>query len=98
MPRVLFTAAAQADLADALAWYEAHAPEIVPQFRQALRAVVQRIAENPKQFPPSSHQTRRALLRRFPTLVIFRETGNSAYVVAVFHTSRNPRTWQQRTS
>ena len=50
MPCVLFTAAAQADLGDALAWYEAHAREVVPQFRQALRAVVQRIGENPKQF------------------------------------------------
>src|SRR5271166_4368316 len=73
MPRVLFTAAARADLDDALAWYEAHAPEIAPLFREALRAVVARITENPKQFPPSSHQTRRAPLRRFPYLVIFRE-------------------------
>lgn len=36
MPRVPFTDAAQADLADALAWYEAQAAEIIAQFRQAL--------------------------------------------------------------
>lgn len=96
MPRVLFTAAARADLDAALSWYEAHAPEIMPQFREALRAAVVRIAENPKQFLASSHQTRRALLRRFPYLVIFRETVHAVYVVAVFHTSRDPRTWQQR--
>ena len=66
MLRVLFTAAARADLDDALKWYEARAPEIAPQFREALRAVVARIAENPRQFPASPHQTRRALLRRFP--------------------------------
>jgi plasmid stabilization system protein ParE len=81
-----------------LTWYEAHAPEIVPQFRQALRDVAQRISENPKQFPPSPHQTRRALLRRFPYLVIFRETREAAYVVAVFHTSRDPGTWRRRSS
>lgn len=98
MPRVLFTPAARADLADAVTWYEARAPEIVPQFRDALRAVVQRIADNPKQFSPSPYQTRRALLRRFPFLVIFRETANAVYVVAVFHMSRNPRTWRQRIS
>jgi|SRR5208337_1626182 len=98
MPRVLFTAAARADLDDALTWYEAHAPEIVPQFREALRAVVARITENPKQFPASPHQTRRALLRRFPYLVIFRETRAAVYVVAVFHGSRAPGTWRRRTS
>ncbi|MBV9112421.1 MAG: type II toxin-antitoxin system RelE/ParE family toxin [Hyphomicrobiales bacterium] len=97
MPRVLFTAAARADLDDALSWYEAHAPEVVPRFREALRAAVERIAANPKQFLTSSHETRRALLRHFPYFVIFRETPRAAYVVAVFHTSRNPRIWQRRT-
>ena len=99
MSRVLLTPpAARADLADAVTWYGARAPEIVPQFREALWATGLRVAENPKQFPPSSHQTRRALLRRFPYLVIFRETRSAVYVVAVFHTSRDPRQWRQRTS
>jgi plasmid stabilization system protein ParE len=98
MTRVYFTAAARADLDDALTWYETHAPEIGPLFREALRMAVARITENPKQFPPSSHQTRRAFLRRFPYIVIFREARGAAYVVAVFHTSRDPRIWRQRTS
>jgi plasmid stabilization system protein ParE len=96
MARVLFTPAAQADLAGALQWYEDHAPEIIPQFREAVRAVVARIETKPQQFPPAAHQTRRALLPRFPYLVIFRETAEAAYVVAVFHTSRDPRAWRRR--
>jgi plasmid stabilization system protein ParE len=81
MAQARFTAAARADLADAVAWYESHAPEIVPRFRQALRVVVRRIAKNPQQFLPSPHQTRQALLRRFPYLVIFRETDEAVFVV-----------------
>jgi plasmid stabilization system protein ParE len=96
MSRVFFTQAAQADLADALQWYEAHAPQMVPHFRTSLRAVVERIGANPQQFPLAWRQTRRALLRRFPYLVIFRETDDAAYVVAVFHTSRDPRIWELR--
>ena len=96
MPRVLFTPAAQADLAEALQWYGKQAPEIVPQFREAMRAVIARIEANPQQFPTAAHQTRRALLRRFPYLVFFRETAEAAYVVAVFHASRDPRAWQRR--
>jgi plasmid stabilization system protein ParE len=72
--RVRFTADARADLNDALNWYETHAPEIASQFRNALRVVVARIAENLLQFPASAHQTRRAILRGFPYLVFFRET------------------------
>jgi hypothetical protein len=33
---------------------------------------------------------------RFPYLVIFREARSGAYVIAVFHTSRDPRIWRQR--
>jgi plasmid stabilization system protein ParE len=98
MSRVRFTADARADLNDALNWYETHAPEIASQFRNALRVVVARIAENPRQFPASAYQTRRALLRRFPYLVFFRETDEGIYVVAVFHTSRDPTTWRRRSS
>jgi plasmid stabilization system protein ParE len=98
MAQVRFTAAASADLSDAVTWYEHHAPEFVAHFRQAVRTVVQRIETNPKQFPPAPHGTRQALLRRFPYLMIFRETDEAAYVVAVFHSRRDPRTWQHRTS
>jgi plasmid stabilization system protein ParE len=96
MPRVLFTPAARADLVAAIRWYGFNAPHVVPHFRDALRTAVARIAENPKQFPASPANTRRALLRRFPYIVVFRETSQAVYVVAVFHTHRDPLTWQRR--
>jgi plasmid stabilization system protein ParE len=96
MPRVIFTPAARADLNSALDWYDTHAPHVAPQFRDALRATLARIAQNPKQFPVEYRQTRRALLRRFPYFVVFREIEGNIYVIAVFHTSRDPITWQSR--
>ncbi|MBR0755805.1 type II toxin-antitoxin system RelE/ParE family toxin [Bradyrhizobium jicamae] len=96
MVRILFTRAARADLAEAVRWYDAHAPHIVPQFRDALRAALTRIGDNPKQFTPVYRETRRALLRRFPYVIVFRETRDAIYVVAVFHTSRDPLIWQRR--
>lgn len=96
MARILFTQAARADLVDALRWYDTHAPQVAPQFRDALRAAVNRISENPKQFPPAFKSTRRALLRRFPYIVVFRELDDAVYIVAVFHTSRDPLIWQRR--
>jgi plasmid stabilization system protein ParE len=94
--RLLFTQAARADLVDAVRWYDTHAPHVVPQFRDALRAALTRISENPKQFPPALENTRRALLRRFPYILVFREMDEVVYVVAVFHTSRDPLIWKRR--
>ncbi|MCG2631110.1 type II toxin-antitoxin system RelE/ParE family toxin [Bradyrhizobium sp. WYCCWR 13023] len=66
MAKILFTKAARGDLADAVSWYDTHAPQVVPQFRDALRAALIRVADNPKQFPLAYKDARRALLRRFP--------------------------------
>jgi plasmid stabilization system protein ParE len=98
MPRVFFTADARADLDDALGWYAMQAPEIAPQFQEALRVVVARISDKSQAISASPQRTRKALLRRFPYLMIFREERAAVYVVAVFHTSRNPRTWRNRSS
>jgi plasmid stabilization system protein ParE len=97
MPRVLFTEAARADLAEAVDWYDAHAAHMVPQLREALRAAVARIAANPKQFRAGPHHTRRVLLQRFPYALIFREAEEDCYVVALFHMSRDPTAWRRRT-
>ncbi|WP_061023535.1 type II toxin-antitoxin system RelE/ParE family toxin [Bradyrhizobium sp. CCH5-F6] len=96
MARLLFTQAARADLIDAIRWYDIHAPHVVPQFRDALRAALIRIAEHPRQFPFAYKDTRRAMLRRFPYIVVFRELHDAVYVIAVFHTSRDPLVWQRR--
>lgn len=96
MRRVLFTEAARIDFTDAIKWYDAEAPEIADRFQNAIDEIVQRIEDNPRQFAPSSYNTRRAIVRRFPYLLIFREQSDACYVVAVFHMRRNPTIWQKR--
>ncbi len=96
MAQALLTEAAQADIEDAIVWYQSQAPEMVSEFREALRSIVRRIEQNPEQFPRSTSKTRRALLRRFPYLVLFRQKQDLVVVVAVFHTSRDPRAWRKR--
>ena len=40
---------------------------------------------------------RRALLRRFPYALFFRIVDDAVFVMACFHSSRDPRIWQHRT-
>jgi plasmid stabilization system protein ParE len=39
---------------------------------------------------------RRALVTKFPYVVLYREDQGEIIVIAVFHTSRNPSVWQSR--
>ena len=97
MPRrIVLTPAARADLMAALDWYAENAPGMIPHIRAAQRALFGRIAANPMQFPAGAKNTRRAIMRRFPYVVVFVATDDAAQIIAFFHTSRDPRQWQRR--
>lgn len=55
------------------------------------------MAEHPQQYPVVLKGVRRAVLRRFPYAIYFRERDDLLVVLAVFHGRRNPLVWQRRT-
>jgi toxin ParE1/3/4 len=58
---------------------------------------VERLATNPLHFPEVFRELRRVRLRTFPYSLYFRPTPDGLYVMACFHSSRDPRVWQGRT-
>ena len=97
MSPVIFTQAAREELVDAQDWYEREANGLGRRFRQAIDALVERMSENPRQFPIVYRNIRRALLRRFPYSLFFVVEGDASIVIACFHASRDPSQWQKRT-
>jgi plasmid stabilization system protein ParE len=93
---VRFSPAAEADIGDAVDWYEARSPGLGARLLSEIGALEARLAANPLQFPPLYRGTRRASLRRFPYILVFRVTDEDVGVLAVFHTSRDPRRWRSR--
>ena len=63
---MLVRESAQADLRDALNWYEDKQPGLGQEFLEAIDAKLKRIESNPLQFPILRGQTRRAIVTRFP--------------------------------
>jgi toxin ParE1/3/4 len=94
---VVFTAAARADILDAVEWYEARQSGLGRRFIADLEALTVRMGGNPLQFPVMHNGVRRGALRRFPYGVFFRALPEQVQVLACFHTSRDPIQWQRRT-
>lgn len=65
-------------------------------FLDELDHAIERIGEHSEQFPLHEFGTRRLTLRRFPYLVIFRETGAGVEIIAVAHGRRRPGYWRDR--
>ena len=91
-----FTEAARAELIDAQDWYEAEAPGLGRRFRTEIDSVVRRMADNPRQFPPSLGLSSGESAKKFPYALFFLVEPDALLVVACFHSSRDPRHWQKR--
>ena len=95
-PNVILAPAAQLDVASAREWYESKHPDLSYDFRLALDASLSLIARHPDSCAVVAPGLHWALLRRFPHAVYYRRRDAHIEVVAVLHTKRSPRVWQNR--
>jgi plasmid stabilization system protein ParE len=94
--RIEFHPAAQAEVEQALAWYEERSVLAASGFLRELSDVLQRAAEAPERYPRGYAGTRRITLDRFPFMVFYRVQPTLFMVVAVAHQKRKPGYWAVR--
>jgi plasmid stabilization system protein ParE len=86
--------AAEQDAREAIEWYEDQLAGLGTQFLDELRHTLSRISENPRLAPEVEGTVRRGLLRRFPYAVFYVPEPDEVVILAIWHTSRDPGTWQ----
>ncbi|MEO0603834.1 MAG: type II toxin-antitoxin system RelE/ParE family toxin [Myxococcota bacterium] len=94
---VLFREVAEADLDEAIAYYEAIDPDLALRFQDELALAIQRIDDQPEAHLAVHADVRRARLNRFPHTVCYRVVDqNTVVIVACIHPSRDPTIWMGR--
>ncbi len=93
-PRLLPEARAEFD--EAADWYESQKAGLGVDLVAKVGAVFKRIAVNPKLHAAVYNDVRKAVVARFPYVVLYREEAGVLIVISVFHTSRNPAVWKSR--
>ncbi|MBK8464635.1 MAG: type II toxin-antitoxin system RelE/ParE family toxin [Chloracidobacterium sp.] len=88
--------AADFEIADSIQWYEKQEIGLGRQFEVILESAIESIRQDPIRFPKVDGEIRRAIVRRFPFIILFTGTNSTISVFAVFHTSRNPTIWRGR--
>lgn len=85
---------ARNEIFEAINWYERRRPGLGEEFLIAVENELKRIIEDPLQFPKSHNFKigfRRAVLKRFPFIIIFSLSTDQVIVHSVFNTYRNPK-------
>jgi toxin ParE1/3/4 len=93
---VLFRPQAAAEARAARRWYEEQQPGLGARFADAIDEAIERIASSPAAFPVVHGEIRRAVVRRFPYGIYFREHADELVIIAVMHGRRHPLRWQSR--
>jgi len=87
---------AEIDLKEAKDWYDLQRDDLGAEFIGEIKNTIYRIQENPEQFPFIKSGIRKAIVKRFPFVIFFSVNDELINVFAVFHVSRNPMIWNNR--
>lgn len=96
MNKIVIKPFAELDATDAANWYNDKREGLGNDFLLALEAKLNAIQRNPNQFQIVYKSIRRALTERFPYSVFFILQKDVIYILAIIHSSRNPKIWKKR--
>lgn len=94
--KIAFVSAAQAELADALAYYDAQQPGLGASFLTELEACIERVRRLPGAWQPLGPNLHRCRMHRFPYAVIYAARADAIVILAVANLHRNPDYWRNR--
>ena len=94
--QVIVHSEAEAEILEALAWYEERSGLAARAFVQELSYVVRLALRAPNSWPLSFGSNRRVVFPRFPFDLIFRVKRKTLEIVALAHHRRRPFYWQHR--
>lgn len=91
-----FLEKAQQEAQESRAYYDSVQDGLGQEFKNEVDKTLKRIFDNPYQFPKGRREKRIAQVNRFPFVVIFQVRKLIILVISIFHTSRNPKEWENR--
>jgi len=93
---IVLTEEAREEIEDARTWYRRRSDVLGRDFARSLRLCLRGIEQFPEQHPVVHRNIRRALLRRYPYMILYVPLDHASAVLGCFHIRRNPQDWQSR--
>lgn len=93
---IRYAAEVEQDLDSGFAWYESRDAGLGDEFLRAVQARISAVARTPEAHQVIYETYRRAVVRRFPFVIIYEYADGVVTVYSVFHTSQDPNKWRER--
>lgn len=86
--------AAEKDIRETFLWYEEQKEKLGFRFKKEIYSKIETIIKNPSIIQIRYNQIRVIFLKTFPYGIHFNVSGSEIMILAVFHTSMNPKRWE----
>lgn len=96
MASVRYRPKAADDLGLAIAWYDAKGEKVGNLFVDAYEKAIERVSSNPYVYASDNSGLRIVRMVRFPYAIYFRVRSEQIVVLAIMHTSRDRRSFDDR--
>lgn len=93
---ILVSSIAEAELAEALEYYEGESPGLGAELLREYEAALKRIRMQPQAWRKIGPNCRRSLLRRFPYGIVYSASANQITITAFMALKRDPGRWEDR--
>ncbi len=93
---VVLAPGAEADIAEAFAWYRQRSDLAAQAFRIEVFSTVERIAAAPLRRSADQEGNRGRVVHRFPYTVWYEVDGRTVVILAVAHHRRRPSYWRAK--
>jgi plasmid stabilization system protein ParE len=87
---------AEAEIEEAVRWYEVSSTQLANNFLLAVEAALATISSNPLQYQIVHGRMRRSGIRHFPYGLIYVSLEREVIVLGCIHGRRDPKSWQDR--
>ncbi len=88
---------AELDLSEAALWYDKQKAGLGYEFLVEFDELKELLASFPRIFQFIEPDIRRAILNRFPYIVIYKVYDDHIFIIAIMHGARHPDHWKSRT-
>lgn len=95
-PTLIVLPEAKEDMREARRWYDRQRKGLGKKFLAAVKDSFAEVEAMPRRFLEVRPGVRRCLVKTFPYAIYFLVSHVELVVLVVIHTSRDPRTWQNR--
>lgn len=87
---------AKADYYEIIDWYEKQQSGLGLRFYFLMNQLFQKLELHPLNYSHYSKPFRYTILKGFPYRVVFKVERSKVHIIAIFHTSRNPKELRKR--